>query len=656
MSSSFPTKAQVNAEQVMNIGRNVLSMDDYMLAIQYFNQAVKAKPYLSDPYYYRGLAKLYLEDYYGTEQDCSLAIERNKFKTEAYKLRGFARQYMGKHKEALDDYEIGLAYNPKDRFFLYYKAVAQTELKRYEAADTTFSHLVRMYPRFEDAYTARARSYLMRGDTVSALEDLGTTLSIQRNQLNAWLMLADIRAQKKEWEEALEALDEVVKLDPQLPDLYLNRAYIRYNADDYFGAMSDYNYVVELEPENTAAIFNRALLRYEVRDLNRATKDFSRVLELDPENFHARYNRALIYLESGKYRPALNDFYIIVKKYPRFYQAYYAIAQCLDRSGDRQGAVRAMYKGDEIVRNYVRNPKRNPLDRPAIQAGVSNSKGEKQEDGDSEIEVMERFNRLVTVNNTDKTEMAYNEKFRGKVQDVSLRVEPEPLYGLSFLPQPDKFSQTPSYSRAIDDVNRQKLLPVIYLSDRPSVPSDSTAIKDAFMKIEKYTETIDGGSPRPLDYLARGILYTMLKNYDSSIKDFNKCIEMDPKFAAAFYARAYSEAMRSKTPESTDGIKMPGMSPYVAAINDLDKVLSLFPEMEYAWYNKGFLYLMQNDFTSAHQCFTEAINLNADLGDAYYNRAYCYLKMGNKVSALQDLRKAGELGVMPSYNVLKKMK
>ena len=76
-------QAQVNAEQVLAIGRNVLSMEDYMLAIQYFNQAVKAKPYLADPYFFRAIAKLSLDDYQGAENDCSLAIERNKFKTEA---------------------------------------------------------------------------------------------------------------------------------------------------------------------------------------------------------------------------------------------------------------------------------------------------------------------------------------------------------------------------------------------------------------------------------------------------------------------------------------------------------------------------------------------------------------------------------------------
>ncbi len=115
----LPALAQVDAEQVLAIGRNVLSMDDYMLSIQYFNQAIKAKPYLADPYFFRALAKLELEDYKGAEEDCTAAIERNKFKTESYKLRGFARQYLGRNREAIDDYDVGLLHNPSDKYFLY---------------------------------------------------------------------------------------------------------------------------------------------------------------------------------------------------------------------------------------------------------------------------------------------------------------------------------------------------------------------------------------------------------------------------------------------------------------------------------------------------------------------------------------------------------
>lgn len=66
--------AQVNTERVMLIGRNALYFEDYVLAIQYFNQVIGSKPYLAAPYYYRGMAKFFLDDFKGAEDDCSLCL------------------------------------------------------------------------------------------------------------------------------------------------------------------------------------------------------------------------------------------------------------------------------------------------------------------------------------------------------------------------------------------------------------------------------------------------------------------------------------------------------------------------------------------------------------------------------------------------------
>ena len=57
-----PVKAQVNTDQVLRIGQNSLYLEDYVLSIQYFNQGIAAKPYLAQPYFFRAIAKLRLDD------------------------------------------------------------------------------------------------------------------------------------------------------------------------------------------------------------------------------------------------------------------------------------------------------------------------------------------------------------------------------------------------------------------------------------------------------------------------------------------------------------------------------------------------------------------------------------------------------------------
>ena len=54
---SLSTIAQYNIDRLLIIGRNALYFEDYVLSIQYFNQAINAKPYLYEPWFYRAVAK-----------------------------------------------------------------------------------------------------------------------------------------------------------------------------------------------------------------------------------------------------------------------------------------------------------------------------------------------------------------------------------------------------------------------------------------------------------------------------------------------------------------------------------------------------------------------------------------------------------------------
>lgn len=663
----IPAKSQINAEQVLTIGRNVLSMDDYMLAIQYFNQAIKAKPYLSDPYFFRALAKLNLDDYAGAEADCSIAIQNNKFKTEAYKLRGFARQILGKDSLAIEDYNVGLEYNPIDKNFLFYKAIAQTELGKLNEADSTFSVLLRQYPKFDEGYTARARLKLEKADTTSAIEDLDLALDITKSQINPYLMKAEIAWQRKNWNDAASALDAAIRLKPEEPNLYVNRAFVRYNSDDFFGAMNDYNYAIELDPKNSAAYFNRALLRYEVKDLEKAEADMSQVISLNPDNVYAYFNRGLMRLELEKYAGALEDFKKIEKKYPRFYPIYYAMAEAERSMGNIRQAAALAHKGESLVENYVANPDKNPLDRPVIAATETrsvSSEGETQDE--TEEEVMERFNRLVTITQAHETTLSYNEKIKGRVQDRDVNVEIEPSYAFTLATPPETLKSLSNYFRELDDLNQSGILKEkLYLTPGLSSSDYGTMMEDLFSISESLSKR-EPEKMRPADYLLLGIVQTMLKNYPEALNNLDKAIEINPGFTVAFMARAYaryanalSDIKLSKQDKDEEN-EFLERTAYTAllqeSISDFDKVLSLNPRVVYALFNKGNIYYEAGDYPSAMQCYTEALKIDPEFGEAYFNRGLAYLNAGNKNQAFADLSKAGELGVIPSYNILKRMK
>ena len=635
--------AQVNAEQVLNIGRNVLSMDDYMLSIQYFNQAIKAKPYLAEPYFYRALAKLQLEDYKGAEEDATLSMERNRFRTDTYRLRGFARQMLGHDSLAVVDYVGGLRYNPRDKYILFYKGVAETELKRYSTADSTLATLLRMYPRFEDGLGARARLNALRGDTVAALADLNQAISNNALNTNTYLLRADLLSRQGKWEEALQDMDRVIKLQPREDNLYLNRAYVRYNLDDFFGAMADYNYAIELNPTNEAALFNRALLRYEVKDLQRAATDLNQVLRLSPDNFHALFNLGLVNLQLKQPREAVKQFSEILKRYPRYHNGYYAMAEAYRDMGDMRRAMAMVHQGDELVRRYVHNPTANPRDRPAVQSGMSNSERHSEPDeNEDENEVMDRFNRLVTVSATGQPNLSYDDKIKGRVQDRDLDIAPEASYVMTFSPGAGTLDSHPVYFRELDDFNdRGWGAAKIYLGT--SVSPGAAEAERLFTLAGTLDRKSSDGTATAADYISLGIARTMLKDYDAAISAFSHALEKNRDLATAYVGRAYAEAAKDSRGASI-------------ALQDYDSALRIDPRLAFVWINKGNLHYAAGDFTSAIQCYTTALELEPAFGAALYNRGLTYLRIGNRRLAFNDLSKAGELGVVPSYNLLKRMK
>ena len=80
---------------------------DYVLSIQYFNQVINAKPYLAEPYFYRGLAKMNLDDYQGAENG-SEAISVILLCRMHIQIKSISHVRQEKFKDAIQDYEKAL--------------------------------------------------------------------------------------------------------------------------------------------------------------------------------------------------------------------------------------------------------------------------------------------------------------------------------------------------------------------------------------------------------------------------------------------------------------------------------------------------------------------------------------------------------------------
>lgn len=657
--TSAKSSAQVNTDQVMRIGQNALYFEDYILSIQYFNQVIQAKPYLAQPYFYRAIAKLSLEDYQGAEEDASIAIEHNPFITDAYEVRGVARQNLGKHREAINDYNHSLKLLPENRGILFNKALAEEEIKDYDAAEASYAELLRAHPGFDNGYLGRAKLRLAQTDTIHALEDINKALEINKNATNGYVMRADIAIHsQRDYARALDDMNEAIKLEPHFAGFFINRAFLRYNLDDYFGAMADYDYAIQLDPLNSAALFNRGLLRAEVHDNNKAIDDFSRVISLNSNDYKALYNRALLYKEIQDYRRSNADLDRVIEAFPSFAGAYFVRSENRRLMGDMKSAERDYKKSMALAKTRV------SVDTAT---GKENTDSVSFEESEPQEVVANRFTSLLTIdNNADVKEEYSNNSIRGRIQDRNVTIEAEPLFTLSYYTSPSEIRENGYYVREIDDLNSTRMLRfLVMLTNHEPQLNDEAAIKRHFDSIEYYNSYISTHTPRAIDYFGRAMDFMTLHNYSAAIADLDKAIELTPDFTLAYLLRANARYKNSETeqtastPDNTPGAHEIAMRQqrmlYADIIADLDRVIELSPRMAFAHYNKGNILVASQDYTSAISAYNKAVELKADFGEAYYNRGFVYFKLGNKDAGVADLSKAGELGVVPSYNLLKRM-
>lgn len=665
-SFAMPIAAQINTDQVMIIGRNALYFEDYILSIQYFNQVIKAKPYLAEPYFFRAVAKFYLEDYRGAEKDCDLAIERNPFIVDAYQVRGISRQELGNDKGAIEDYNQGLKYLPESKFFLINKAVAQQKIEDYKGSAETYAVLTRLFPKFDNAYLGRAQLNLSVGDTIAALDDISKCIEVNENNADAFIMRADILIKKaSDYEKALQDMNSAIKLEPKKADYFVNRAFLKYNLDDYFGAMADFDYAIELDPSNVPARFNRGLLRMEVQDDNKAIEDFSYVLEREPDNFMALYNRATLYQQTRQYKLAIADYDKVIERYPNLPMAYFARSESKRLSGDRKGGEQDYYKSRELH------------EKQAAREYAVNEEDKSEEKEETPEEVMKKFKTLMTVENDNEIKPEYDNKYRGKVQNYNAQIEMQDSYILSYFDKTTDLRSDAYYQKEVDQINSSHYLrDRLYITNvKPKLTEEQINVQ--FELIRHYSSLLMSSEPRAIDYFGRAMSSMMVKDYESAINDLTEAVRLSPQFVLGYFARSVArmcqmEVMREgntdaeltsaysarKAERETIGELKAANDRYMAesVLNDLDKVLEMSPNQIYAYFNKGNMYLSFNDYTAALACYTSAINIKADFGEAYFNRGMVYLQLGNIEKGVADLSKAGELGIMSSYNVLKRMR
>lgn len=633
----LPLCAQFNTDRLITIGRSALYYEDYVLSIQYFNQAIAAKPYLYEPWFFRGVAKYYLDDYAGAENDCTTAIERNPYVTNSYELRGLCRIQLGRYEEAAADYTRALRYDPENQGLWHNRVLCNIRGKDYDRALAQLDTIVTRWPRYASGYTMRAEVFMMKNDTTKALEALEKSIEIDPYDGHTWSARAIISLSRSEWKQSEEYLDKAIHLLPKSGGNYINRALARYNQNNLRGAMADYDTALDLEPNNFLGHYNRGLLRAQVGDDNRGIEDFDFVLKLEPDNMLALFNRGLLRDKTGDLRGAIRDYSKVIEEFPNFWTGLHYRAGCYRRLGMNRQAEQ-----DEFRILKAQMDKRYSGRQPRM----SKQQMRKRSDED-----LEKYNQLV-VADEQEMENDYKNEYRGRVQNHRVEATYLPMYELALERVKSDVKSYVPFDETVEAFNHQSRRQLYVVSSTPALGDSRSQYYFAYIDTLNVTiADVSHVTTVQAPLLLRAVAYTAVQNCEAAIEDLTTILLMDSLSTLALWQRAVCQTKINDF-QASQGTHIDMKTANV--LMDLSAAIRLAPRNAYLYYNRGNVYVRRKDYQQAIADYTQAIALDPRLAEAYYNRGLALIDSEKTTEGINDLSKAGELGLYTAYSLIKK--
>ena len=646
------TFAQLNTDRITAIGRNALYFDDYVLSIQYFNQVIKLKPYLSEPYLLRAIAKIQLGDYTGATLDCNAAIERNPFQPGAYYTRGFIYRQTNQLEKAERDFSEALIFAPENRTYISMRADVLAELKQYDLALRDINHLLHRDPQSAALHFEKGSICLRSNDTVCALESFTHATEYDSQNPANWSALGLVQLMQDKQDDALHSLSNSIQYGSKWAGDYINRGIIYYRKHNYRSALADYDKAVTLAPRDAQCYYNRGVLRQELGDYNRALEDFTQAITFAPERVEVYYQRGMVLLQLRQWQEARDDFHTIIERYPYFLPAYYLAAQAETSLGNGKEAYQ--------LRQQAFNLEQKKDSIQSLQTNMQLADNQPQQ-----RDRRKEFSTLAAQNQeSNDEENKYDSESRGTVQKRYTDVVNEPNIFLSYYAtnsNANALRQT-NYSHAtVDAYNRTMQLPAPLRFTTREMTLTADMVNQHFAQITTLSHQIDlleqmampqspNNSQLCAAYIARAFEFALVQDYSSALDDVTRAVLMDGTLDFAYFCRAnwryklleYKRAMG----ESTD------KADFELMMRDYDYVINHLPDFSFAYYNKANMLCIQQDFKAAISYYTQAIAKDSDFAEAYFNRGLTYIFIGQNDKGIADLSKAGELGIYQAYNLI----
>jgi len=322
--------------------------------------------------------------------------------------------------------------------------------------------------------------------------------------------------------------------------------------------------------------------------------------------------------------------------------------------------------------------KANPTSQAKTQAQPNNSpttnQPETAQNNEPKKETKEERDRRrykLTLSDAGNTPSSKDEIIEdGRIQNKNIAIDLQPIFMLSSSDRNSlDYERSQYYNGELETMNNfNNYNPIITLSNK----STDRLIDISRNQILFFNEKIKSNRKESYNFLSRGVFYSIVNEYSSSMNDFKKAIELNSNNMLAYFALANCKMeMTNKIEQFKQNAVLKNVAikselqknietttetftDYSEVMNNYATCLKLNPKFPFAYFNQAYVKCKIRDYQGALDDLNKAIEIEKDFAEAYFNRGLTKIYLDDIEGGAIDLSKAGELGIQDAYNIIKR--
>ena len=192
-----------------------------------------------------------------------------------------------------------------------------------------------------------------QGRHMEAIAEFEKALEGERDwSINDWMIHDSISKsllQVGRLDEALEHIDESLRINPYNPGMLANKGLILSMRGDFEGALTYFDAATDLYPDDPRPWYNRGMILLSQGDFSGAQDNFSEAIRLEPVYAEAYTGRGMVRRETGELAGAIADFGEAIRINPNDPAPFYFRGLVRGVQGDLTGAEADFLRGLEVA-------------------------------------------------------------------------------------------------------------------------------------------------------------------------------------------------------------------------------------------------------------------------------------------------------------------